>query len=671
MNYIKLFFNNIINTLFRVDTHILGLYRILFGIVLFFDIQSRLPIVHLFYSNKSIFPTSYILSSPYKVMPFTLMPAFNQPWEIYAFMYIGMIACVLFILGYRTKLTQIIASIVVLSIHNKVSTLENGGDMVVNNFIIWSLFLPLGISYSYDSLKKSLKNSIENTPADLNSYKKENQKIISIGFFACIVQIAMIYFFNFKTKTGGTWTNLTSLHYFFELDSFLTPIGYWAKDNLSFKMKELLTQATLIIEMCVPFLIFIPIFTRYIRRICFIVLLGFHLNIALFMDIGTFSWIMIAVDALLLSINDMEILKSVFKKIHGKSVTLIYDSDCGFCHQIVRIIRRLDVFDKITIYGNEWLNNIDDNFEETRKESILLFKNHNEQKIYSHHYAFFHLISRLPFGFLISWIFLVPGISHLVNFTYKLIADNRTTISGFFGLNACGIPQNKSNEAVVDKSGFPIFRYSRLVIINIVIIGLLIANIQKSLIVNEPFKSDYDFRETITGRKVLRYLRMKQNWKMFAPGVLKKDVILVTDLTTVKGYRIDPFTGETPLDLENLDFVNSDINYGQFVRKFMKRSVENKNSKLIDQLDNWLQNTKLDINGKRHPKARRYKVWKLTQYSSKPSDPPKEIRKELITEFPKKDEGKKPVNQRNKYKKRNSKTGKKIKGSVRPKRANK
>ena len=158
LNRIKLFINDIKNTLFGIDVRILGLYRILFGVVLFCDIFSRVPVVHLFYSNKGIFPTSYILSSPYKIMPFTLMPAFSQEWEIKLFMLIGLISCVMFIIGYRTKLFQIIASVVVLSIHNKVTNLENGGDMVVNNFIIWSLFLPLGISLSIDSIKKSLKN---------------------------------------------------------------------------------------------------------------------------------------------------------------------------------------------------------------------------------------------------------------------------------------------------------------------------------------------------------------------------------------------------------------------------------------------------------------------------------------------------------------------------------
>ena len=63
--------NALKNTFFTVDTRILAIYRILFGSVLLFDILSRFSVIHLFYTSKSIFPTSYILSSPYKIIPFT------------------------------------------------------------------------------------------------------------------------------------------------------------------------------------------------------------------------------------------------------------------------------------------------------------------------------------------------------------------------------------------------------------------------------------------------------------------------------------------------------------------------------------------------------------------------------------------------------------------------
>ena len=634
--------------LFQVDVQILGIYRILFGSVLFYDLISRLSVINLFYTNKSIFPTSYILSSPYKVLPFTLLTAFNQPWEVKFFLFSGLISCVFFILGYKTKLMQIITSIVVLSFHNKITTLENGGDMVVNNFIIWSLFLPLGISISIDSLKKSLHAKIENSPKDINNYKHRNFSINSIAYFACLFQIALIYFFNYKTKSGTTWNNYTSLHYFFELDSFITPVGYWMKDILSQGLKSFLTRVTLLIEMSIPFLIFLPFFTKYIRTICFLILLGFHLSIALVMNIGTFSWIMIAVNVLLLSGININYLKSLFGMVHGSPITLIYDSDCGLCHYIVRIFKRLDVFGKISIYGNEWKNLIDPKYDIIRTQSILVFKNSNPNIIYSKHNAFFQLLNRLPFGFLFGWILLIPGISHLVNLCYKYIAENRAKISKKFGLNECGVNYKVDITLPSQQKEFRFLKISKYLLISLIVIALLVSNIQRSITVNEPYKSKYGFRETNIGRKVLNYLRMKQDWRMFAPSVLKKDIILVSDVMTINNKRIDPLTGEVPLNIDSVDFQKMNINYGQFVRKFMKRSVKDNRTSILGQYEKWLKMPIVDINGIRYSKAKSFKVWKLTQYSSKPGRKPNIIRKELVLEYPNsKLKGKKiPVNKR-------------------------
>ena len=171
-------------------------------------------------------------------------------------------------------------------------------------------------------------------------------------------------------------------------------------------------------------------------------------------------------------------------------------------------------------------------------------------------------------------------------------------------------------------------------ILSIIILTLLIANIQRSLVVNDPYKSDFKLKETNIGRKVLNYLRMKQNWKMFAPSVLKNDVILITDVTTIKNKKIDPLTGEKPLDIDDIDFQKDDINYGQFVRKFMKRSVKNNGVALLNQYDKWLKMPIIDINGVQYSRAKSFKVWKLSQYSSKPGKNPNKVRKKLVLEYP-------------------------------------
>ena len=62
-------------------------------------------------------------------------------------------------------------------------------------------------------------------------------------------------------------------------------------------------------------------------------------------------------------------------------------------------------------------------------------------------------------------------------------------------------------------------------------------------------------------------------------------------------------------DSESTAIINKDKKaYAAYMQR--KRSVENKNTKLINQLDEWLQRPIIDINGKRYSKAKKYKVWK-------------------------------------------------------------
>ena len=75
------------------------------------------------------------------------------------------------------------------------------------------------------------------------------------------------------------------------------------------------------------------------------------------------------------------------------------------------------------------------------------------------------------------------------------------------------------------------------------------------------------------------------------------------------------------------------MNFGQYIRKFMKRSVKNNTTSAIDQLEKWLKRPTKDINGVKYAKTKSFKIWKLTQYSSKPGAEPKVIKAELISEF--------------------------------------
>ena len=83
--------------------------------------------------------------------------------------------------------------------------LENAGDFVFNIILILSLFLPLGISFSIDSLKRSLLAYKELNPEQLNNREKgfnKSREVFSLAYFALLIQIASIYLFTGLNKNG-------------------------------------------------------------------------------------------------------------------------------------------------------------------------------------------------------------------------------------------------------------------------------------------------------------------------------------------------------------------------------------------------------------------------------------------------------------------------------------
>ena len=70
----------------------------------------------------------------------------------------------------------------------------------------------------------------------------------------------------------------------------------------------------------------------------------------------------------------------------------------------------------------------------------------------------------------------------------------------------------------------------------------MFGNINRAVVMNEPFKTDWDIKEKRFFRNVIKYLNMNQKWNMFSPNVKKSDSILIIDGITGDGTHIDPLT---------------------------------------------------------------------------------------------------------------------------------
>ena len=610
---------------FTVDSRALGAYRIILGLLCFFDISRRWSIIDIFYINGGLIdPPS--TNSYYKY--FTLLTTFTSSWEVHLFFVVGLISSIFLAIGYKTKISHFISAIILISIHNRAVMLENAGDMFFNSMIVWTLFLPLGITFSVDSLRRSIQDNKENNIEDLNNRELGYNKPVSIysfAFFAVLYQISAIYFFTGLNKSGYDWQNGSAVYKMYQLDTYLTSFGYLIRDYINYPISKMLTFFTLYLEFSIPILLFIPFYSYVFRTIAIICLTIFHLMIRMSVKIGLFSQVMIASYILLFDTKVIDKIKLFFAtRYNRKKYILFYDSDCGFCHFTVRIIKRLDLFHCLHFSDRYYKGKKPDQFDVLYTKTAIVY-DEKQDKIWIKGQAFGKVLSVIPFGVFISWIFFIPGLSQIINFIYDQVAINRIYISSLFGLPACGIDKKVK---VIDSPSQPLptsqiivfKKYTYQFFTFLVISTMIIAGINYNLVANESVndymeKKGYEkFRYNSFLKRIAYYPRMVQRWNMFSPTVLTHDKTLIVEAILENGDSIDVFTGKRPV-LDNLNYLVLWKNNNQFWRKYFHRLAKNKKEKQIKSFESWLKRKSANYfsHTLRGERVKKFNIWYLTQ----------------------------------------------------------
>ncbi|MDP6853425.1 MAG: DCC1-like thiol-disulfide oxidoreductase family protein [Candidatus Marinimicrobia bacterium] len=621
------------------------------GILGMWDVCRRYAYIDVFYSLDGMNFRREVTNS-FSVKYFTLLDTFQTSFEVHLFFIATFICFFLLMVGFKTKLFHLLGAIGLISIHNAAVILENGGDMVFNNYLIWTLFLPLGGALSIDSLKRSLNQYPENNADDLNKPLPEgNERVFHVAFIACLIQLSMIYYYNYINKTGDMWSDGSAVYYMYQLDTFLTGIGDWVRSYISIGLSTLLTKATLVIEHLAPIFILSPIFQPWLRRMVFIAFMGFHLIIGISVGIGLFSWIMMAVLLLLLSREDLIYLKGLARRETQGSYLVFYDRDCGFCHLTARILKRLDIFRNLTWADGLYENNKPDNLLNLLESTIVVWDEKNN-KIYTRHKGFSKIIHSLPFGFIFSWILLIPGLEKAFGWSYDLISRNRTKISTSMGLPACGISSSPEENSAM--SGLPayssrmVWSKGKLIISNLAVLGLLIGAVDYSLQINEgvspkeglkkteiqPSASDNSIKNfRMYTKRILLYPRMYQQWNMFAPSVIRSEKWVSSQVIFENGEDITLFTSDNKIENGfNRGYFQPFQN--QFWRKLFSRINKRNYKKYIPEFRSWLKRTDyFAIYNHRKPKE--IQLWQLSERTASPDAKwTPQVRKiELVDEY--------------------------------------
>jgi predicted DCC family thiol-disulfide oxidoreductase YuxK len=550
-----------------VDLRWLGAFRILYGCLLIADLLRHWMVLRDFYSNDGILPNHFSIFRPLGRDLFSLYHAFSTPLQVHFAFALTLLVYLTYLVGYRTRLFQLLVLICATSLAARNVLVENGGTVVVSLLAFWTLFLPVGKRLSLDSLLHSLRHDVETTPAELNQRRAAPpdseasslasftgpDKTYALAMFALLLQWSIIYFFNCVSKLPGRgWENGSALHYFLHQDRIVTWLGIFMREHVPYPLLQGMTYATLVVEGVLAFILLIPFAQVWLRRVALLLAFGLHGVIAATSRLGPFSYGMTLFFVIPLSGADWRLLLRALA-YKGSKRTVVFDDDCGVCFYICRVLKRLDLLGLLEFVGNSQRDRLPPDLPPELLERTVVVIDAQGRR-FSHERAVSEVLCALPLGFLLGFWLRVPGLSRLARKAYEAFSSERTVISARLGLAACGVPAPprvaviplRVEDAPPARHWLESLNRHPLLVGREVLVVLGLVMIINQTISDNALTRRYKLGQPVPLMFVMDTLRLYQGWRMFAPEPPYDDGHLVVDGRTEDGRQIDPFTGSRP-----------------------------------------------------------------------------------------------------------------------------
>jgi len=283
------------------DPRSLAAGRIALALVLLVDLVRRVASMPTWYTNAGLLPNHMVLARPTLPFGFSFFYMASWPHEAALGFVICGVAYLALLFGIFTRIAHVASFLCVLSLHSRAVFIANGGDVVLGELCLWTMFLPTGRRYSMDAIRARSGDSAGVPP--------DTRPIVSLAVAALLLQLAFIYLFNALHKTGSTWSDGTAVHYVLHQSRMVTAFGLWARERLSFAALHALTAAARTLEWTLAALLLVPIVGPWPRRAAIAGMWILHLGFALFLNLSVFVPAMLAFTPNLLSHADWDVLE--------------------------------------------------------------------------------------------------------------------------------------------------------------------------------------------------------------------------------------------------------------------------------------------------------------------------------------------------------------------------
>lgn len=532
-----------VGTYLSLDPRSLGLFRVVFGAVLLFDLARHWQVIDVWYVDSGLLPGAAVLENTPSQRALSFFFLATTRGEVMLGMGVCALAYLALTVGYRTKWAQLLSLVCLVSLNGRVALLENGGDTILNLLAMWTAFLPLGRRFSLDALLRSLRERTEHTAAELEdraALAPSTQPVVSLAVLALLLQFACIYAFAAVQKSGDTWMEGTAVHYALHQNRLVTAFGAWLRDSVPLPGLELLTWGTLVLEFAGPVLLLTPLWTRHARLLAIALLPAMHLGFGLSLDIGSFSWAMMSFFALLPAKEHWDRATAFFRG-RGHHLTSFFDADCGICFLTARVCSRLDGFQRLRFVPNDDVAQLPEGITPEVTEVTMVLRDETTGRVLTDSAGIAAVLDALPLGFLFAAPMRLPGLRAVADRLYGVLSRNRKRVSVWLGLAACGVPQ----AALPGHNVTPAApgRSSRTLVFarELAVTVMLVAAAGQLVHDNFAVPRELRYQQHAVLQALVDYLRLYQGWRMFTPDAPPEEFAIRVDAVTADGRTVDPY----------------------------------------------------------------------------------------------------------------------------------
>lgn len=211
------------------------------------------------------------------------------------FIYLIIAVMLMLCIGFYPRIMAIAGCILLYLFFNRYSLLYFGWEMYASVMLFWLAFVP---SDSPLSRWRGAGGEVGNS---VSSNTVENNEWNSPLAIALIFQIGMIYFYNGISKNGELWMAGRAVESFLNDTDKARPLASWVlKSRWVLGLSVFLTYFTLIAEIGLIFILFIPWKNKQLRYLAAFLIFSLHWGIDVFVNVGNFKYVATAVAILIL-----------------------------------------------------------------------------------------------------------------------------------------------------------------------------------------------------------------------------------------------------------------------------------------------------------------------------------------------------------------------------------